>query len=106
MNYAEAVKRATASVLAPQIENVRKGTIPRDVHHASSGFDAEQYLAEQATRFRDQIAAETQRLLHPPEAPRCHCGRVATTAIAGDDYCDDHSATAPRLPRPKKLEVA
>lgn len=103
MNRAEAVERATAAVLAPQIAAYKAGTIPRDVTHAASGYTAERWLEEQATRFKDQIADEAERLMNPPPAPRCHCGSLGTTAIAGADYCDAHAAAAPRLPRPKRL---
>lgn len=76
--------RAVAGALAPQFREFRKGQLSVEDLEAA----AEKRARLIRDTFRDAAAA--------PPAPRCHCGSVATTRIAGRDYCDEDAAKAPR----------
>lgn len=107
MKRADAIAAATRAVLAPQLDDLRKGkgTLRIDAEGREIR-SAEDWLADQARRRQREIIAEAERLMHPPAAKRCHCGAVATTQIGADHFCDDHAATARRLPLPFNVAVA
>lgn len=89
MMRAEMVKKATAAILGPWIEDYKRGRL-----QLPAGQSAEGFLETMAIRRKPQIdafVADMEREARKP-APRCaNCREPATTVMGGKDYCDRHA---------------
>lgn len=115
MDRARAIATATQRVLRRQLDRVARGDVPGAAVAYAGALSgdgpvpddlAEQYLAKEAKRNAAEIGSMALALMNGPAVTACcQCTKPSTAIINSDPYCDDHAASARRLPRPAKYNA-